>query len=152
MIEYSKLHIALEYLKAAIEERELHRRYFAAINLAEIAQEILGKIIRIVGKKDRLSDAVDVLEKVQSVANQSLGWEIKTRRELNQILSSTKNGIKHMDNVSDQNAKLFFEVEQESIWAITNAIENLDILGIYHSKVVSDFVKKYPVESTEHEL
>jgi hypothetical protein len=37
MIEYQNIKIALEYLKAAIEERELHQRYFAATNLTGVA-------------------------------------------------------------------------------------------------------------------
>ena len=51
MIEYPKINIALEYLEAAIEERELHQRYFVAMNLAGIAEELLGKIIRVVVKQ-----------------------------------------------------------------------------------------------------
>jgi hypothetical protein len=143
MIEYSKLKIALEYLEAAIEERELHHRYFAAMNLAGVAEELLGKIIRITGEDDQLTKSVAVLAEVQDIANKQLGWERRSKKDLKKLLSSTKNSIKHMDSVSDKNAQLHSEVENESQWLIQAAIRNLDILRINHSGTVSSFVKKY---------
>ncbi len=143
MNEYSKLHIALEYLEAAIEEREIHKRYFASINLAGVAEEIFGKIIRVTGGTDQLTTAIDNLHSVQDIVSKMSDWEPKNKKELKKFLGSTKNGIKHMDNVSDKNAKLYFEVETESIWAIQAAIRNLDILEIYHSRTVKGFIEKY---------
>jgi hypothetical protein len=152
MIEYPKINIALEYLEAAIEERELHKRYFAAMNLAGVAEELLGKIIRVVGKTDQLTDAVNSLSVVQKVGIEHLGWEERSRHDLKNLLSSTKNSIKHMNNVSDKNAKLYFEVEDESKWLILAAIRNLDILEIYHSGTVKGFIDKYPERPEEEEL
>ncbi|WP_414728964.1 hypothetical protein [Zhongshania aliphaticivorans] len=150
MIEYPKLNIALEYLEAAIEERELHKRYFAAMNLAGVAEELLGKIIRVLGKTDQLTDAVNTLSEIQKVGIEHLEWEERSRKDLKNLLGRTKNGIKHMNNMSDINAKLYFEVEDESKWLIQAAIRNLDKLEIYHSGTVKGFIDKYP-ESPEDE-
>lgn len=144
MIEYPKLNIALEYLEAAIEERELHKRYFAAMNLAGVAEELLGKIIRVLGKTDQLTDAVNTLSEIQKVGIEHLEWEERSRKDLKNLLGSTKNGIKHMSNMSDINAKLYFEIEDESKWLIQAAIRNADILEIYHSGTVKGFIDKYP--------
>lgn len=144
MIEYPKLNIALEYLEAAIEEREIHQRYFAAMNLAGVAEELLGKIIRVVGKTDQLTHTVNTLSEIQKVGMEHLGWEERSTQDQKKLLGSPKNSIKHMDNVSDRNAKLYFEVEDESKWLIQAAIRNLDILEIYHSGTVKGFIDKYP--------
>ena len=143
MNEYSKLPIALEYLEAAIEEREIHKRYFASINLAGVAEEILGKVIRITGGTDQLTSSINTLHSLQEAIAEVSEWEPKNKKELKKFLGITKNGIKHMDNISDLNAKLYFDVETESVWAIQAAIRNLDILKIYHSGTVKGFIEKY---------
>ncbi|MCU7874998.1 MAG: hypothetical protein KZQ91_19865 [Candidatus Thiodiazotropha sp. (ex Lucinoma borealis)] len=144
MNEYPKLNIALEYLEAAIEEREVHQRYFAAMNLAGVAEELLGKIIRSGGGRDQLTRTVDDLELIQERISEHLEWEQQLRKQgLKKLLGSTKNSIKHMDSASDSNAKLYFDVEDESKWLIQAAIRNLDILDIYHSGTVKSFVENY---------
>jgi hypothetical protein len=147
MIEYPKINIALEYLEAAIEERELHQRYFVAMNLAGVAEELLGKIIRVVGKTDQLTNTANTLTEVQKVGIEPLGWEERSKKDFKTLLGSTKNSIKHMNILSDSNAKLYFTVEDESKWLIWAAIRNIDILEIYHSDPVKDFIEKYPESS-----
>lgn len=82
MIEYSKFPIALEYLEAAIEEREIHKRYFAAMNLAGVAAELLGKIINSEGKKEQLTSTVETLSFVQNKVAGELGWPTQSGKEL----------------------------------------------------------------------
>ena len=143
MIEYSKLRVALEYLEAAIEEREIHQRYFAAMNLAGVAEELLGKIIRITSRTDQLTDTVDKLSELQEKIQGLVDLGFKNKKELKKLIGSTKNSIKHMDSVSDSNAKLYFKIEEESKWLIQAAIRNLDILEIPHSKTVINFVNRH---------
>ena len=152
MIEYPKLNIALEYLEAAIEERELHQRYFAAMNLAGVAEELLGKIIRVDGNTDQLTDTVNTLCEIQKAGTEHLGWEERSKKDLKILLGSTKNSIKHMNNVSDKNARLYFEVEDESKWLIQAAVRNLDILEIHHSDTVKSFLEKHSEPSEERKL
>lgn len=143
MIKYPKLNIALEYLEAAIEEREIHERYFAAMNLAGVAEELLGKIIRATGGKDHLTKTVEDLEFIQKKVREHLDFEERSRKDFKKLLGSTRNSIKHMDSVFDSKAQLYFEVEDESKWLIQAAIRNLDILGIYHSGTVKEFIRKH---------
>ena len=144
MYEYSKLPIALEYLEAAIEEREIYKRYFAAMNLAGVAEELLGKIIRVQGKTDQLTEVTNTLMKIHENVKGIINFGFNNQKEFKKLMGSTKNSIKHMDNASDLNAKLYFEVEDESKWLIQAAIRNLDILEIKHSGTVRDFIKLYP--------
>jgi len=143
MYEYSKLPIALEYLEAAIEEREIHKRYFAAMNLAGVAEELLGKIIRVQGKTDQLTEVTSTLMKIHENVKGIIDFGFNSQKEFKSLMGSTKNSIKHMDNAGDINAKLYFEVEDESKWLIQAAIRNLDILEMKHSGTVRDFVEKY---------
>jgi hypothetical protein len=142
MIEYSKFPIALECLEAAIEEREIHKRYFAAMNLAGVAEELLGKIINSKGKKNQLTSTVETLNFIQNKVAGELGWPTRSGKELKKIMNTPKNSIKHMNGNTDENAKLYFSVEDESKWLIEAAIRNLDILGHYHSDVVKMFESK----------
>ncbi len=147
MSKYPKLNIALEYLEAAIEERELRQRYFAAMNLAGVAEELLGKLIRANGDVDQMTEAVNRLNVIQKVGVEQLGWKKLSEKELRKLLVRPKNSIKHMDSVASENsAELFFEVEDESKWLIQSAIRNLDILNIDYSNVVKGFVNKHAAD------
>lgn len=151
MIEYPKLPIALEYLEAAIEEREIHQRYFAAMNLAGVAEELLGKHIRISGKQDQLTEVIDSLSFINDSLANKLGWPERSRKDLKNLMASTKNSIKHMDTANESTAKLYFDVKDESKWLIQAAIRNLDILGIEYSGTVRSFVLKHPESEVEHD-
>ena len=109
------------------------------MNLAGVAEELLGKIIRANGGIDQLTEAVNLLSKIQ----ETTGFWQKSKKDFKKLLGSTKNSIKHMENIQDSTAKLYFEVEDESKWLIQAAIRNLDILGIHHSGTVREFTLKY---------
>jgi hypothetical protein len=149
MIAYPKLNIALEYLEAAIEEREIHRRYFAAMNLAGVAEELLGKIIRVTGGVDQLTSTVDMLSSIQEKFKDQMDLGFNTKKEFKNFLASAKNGIKHRDNGKDSNALFHCEIEIESKWLIQAAIRNLNLLNIQHSVIVREFVKSHPEGSDE---
>ena len=145
-IEYSKLTIALEYLEAAIEEYEIHQRYFAAMNLAGVSEELLGKLIRVNGKEDQLTKTVNLLSELQEKLSDLVDLGFTNKKELKKLLGSSKNGIKHMDSVNDTKAQLFFSIEDESKSMIKAAIRNLIILEIPQSVAISNFITKYPEE------
>ena len=149
MIEYSKQAIAVEYLEAAIIEREHHQRYFAAMNLAGVAEELLGKIIRVNGKTDQLTTAANLVSKIQDKVKGLVDLGFDSKKELKKIIGSSKNSIKHMDSANDSNARLFFDVEDESKWQIRAAIRNLDILEIPQSAAVAEFIATHPEVTNE---
>ena len=51
MKNIDKIQIAEEMMTAAIVEYLEHRRHYAAINLAGVAEELYGKLVRISGGK-----------------------------------------------------------------------------------------------------
>ncbi|MBA6262311.1 hypothetical protein [Colwellia sp. Bg11-12] len=140
MHEYSKVEIALEYLESAIDEYDLHKRYFSCMNLAFVAEELLGKFVRtLTGKPDRHTESMNSLLKIQEKID--LGF--KDRKKLQKLLLNGKNTIKHMDNISENKAKLYYPIEIEAFWAIECAVENIKLLDIPVPNKVQEFLDSY---------
>jgi hypothetical protein len=96
--KFDKLIIADEMLESAIEEFLDKRRFFAALNLAGVAQEIYGKQIRIMGRVDTMSRvAIDS----HSIYIKDNTKEAKLK-EFKDISTNTKNSIKHFDSENDR--------------------------------------------------
>ena len=98
---FDKLIIADEMMESAIENYIDHKRYFAALNLAGVAQEIYGKWIRINGGKDLPSQSLDNMEAV----HKELGEEFNRKKFVN-LGNLPKNSIKHFDGINDRHAVL----------------------------------------------
>jgi hypothetical protein len=98
---FDKLTIADEMMESAIESYLDHKRYFAVLNLAGVAQEIYGKWIRINGGKDLPSQSMAILENV----HKETGEEFE-RGKFIKLVNLPKNTIKHFDSVSDRCAIL----------------------------------------------
>jgi len=148
MLNPAKKEIALEFLEAAIIEREEYGRHFVAMNLAGVAEELFGKMVRISGAKDQRTEAIDVLLELQDKAWPLLGWKKRDRKEMRKLLLTPKNSIKHLDNSSDLNAKLIVPAEKDSKMSIQGAIRNLEKLDIKPSRTVQNFKSKYKNESS----
>ena len=88
-------------MESAIENYLEHKRYFSALNLAGVAQEIYGKWIRINGGKDLPNQSLDNLEGV----HQASGKEFN-RKQFIKLGNSPKNTIKHFDSANDRFAVL----------------------------------------------
>lgn len=99
-------------------------------------------MVRFAGEKDRLSSTVEDLSYIQEKLWEEMGWAKQTSKDLKRLLVGPKNSIKHMDSGADSNAKLHFEVEDESKWMIQSAIRNMDALGVERSEPVRCFMLK----------
>ncbi len=98
---FDKLKIADEIMESAIESYLDQKRYFVALNLAGVAQEIYGKWIRINGGKDLPSQSLDNLEKIHTMSGDEFN-----RKKFVRLGNSAKNTIKHFDNANDRYATL----------------------------------------------
>lgn len=150
MRSYSKVHIALELLEAAIAEREFHGRHFAAMNLAGVAEELLGKMVRLSGKVDQRTSAINLLFDIQAKLRGIYDFGIDhDQSAISKLLNRPKNSIKHLDSRAELDANLFFEVEQESIWLIQGAIRNLELLDLPIPDSAQQFLIDHPEESSD---
>lgn len=118
-IGFDKLEIADEMMESAIECYLDQKRYFSALNLAGVAQEIYGKWIRINGGKDLPSQFIDNMEELAKLSDSDF-----RRKDCVKISKSTKNSIKHLDSEPDRYAIL--EPNLDSYIQIMEAyVENL---------------------------
>ncbi len=125
-----KIQIAEEMMTAAIVEYRDHYRHFAAINLAGVAEELYGKLLRISGKKtfrDEIIKSVLDDEKDDFL-------DIKTMRK---AVNLCKNAIKHMDSVNDRFIRL--NAREQAIHAINEAMQNRDRLSLPPNKFLDQF-------------
>ena len=100
-IGIDKLEIADEMMESAIECYLDQKRYFSALNLAGVAQEIYGKWIRINGGKDLPRQSIDNVEELAKLSGSDF-----IRKEYVKIANSPKNTIKHFDSKLDRYAFL----------------------------------------------
>ena len=117
-------------MTSAIDEYLNHRRYFAAINLAGVAEELYGKLLRISGKKTMRDEVID------SVLDDDKEGFLD-RKIMRRAASYFKNAIKHMNSANDR----FLQIDAESAakTAIAEAMENRDKLSLPPNKFLDQF-------------
>ena len=117
-----KLDIADEMLDLAIDQFLSERNYFSAINLAGVAEELYGKMLRISGKRDMQTELID--EVIRDAEAQ--GVTHISRREWQKTSVFNKNSIKHFDSASDR----YIEIDAftEARLTIAQAFKNFRLL------------------------
>ncbi|MGH8227251.1 MAG: hypothetical protein ACREU3_04985 [Steroidobacteraceae bacterium] len=135
MKTYDKRDIAVELLDAAVSEHLDYGRYFAAYNLAAVAEELLSKFLLIDGKSDSAKSAIGMVKAMSCALGHPEG-EDKTWRK---ILFTLKNRIKHMDSKNDRYVDANIEVSARQ--KILDAVTNLERLGQRRSKPADRFIE-----------
>lgn len=129
-----KLEIADEMLNSAIAFFFDHQ-YFAALNLAGVAQELYGKQVRLRGSIDQIQEIVKFsTELAAKHANPSA-----TQDELRKFALSPKNGIKHFNNASDRYIKI--DAQDEARLMIEDALSEHSKLGRSYSSKLAKFTE-----------
>ena len=120
---HDKLDISDEMIEAAVVEFLDHRRYFAALNLAGVAEELYGIFARIDGKQncqDGLIELARTIAKIDGAEELPVkGWK--------KIANYSKNAIKHLDDESDIEIEL--DSFDEARAMIGNALSNHTLLS-----------------------
>lgn len=113
-----KLIIADEMIEAAIEEFLTYQRYFAALNLAGVAEELYGKYVRIQGGRDIQMEIIEAAGKLEKM----YGHPDTPLKEWKNIANHLKNAVKHFDSEKDR--YLEFDAEDEAKSMIGDALSN----------------------------
>lgn len=132
-----KLDIAKEMLDAAIDEYLDHQRYYAAYNLAAVAEEILGKFVRLNGGKDALTSSVESVKMV----NAALKGDELSDKEWKKLIRSKKNSIKHMDSENDRYIES--NISDEVRWMISDAVKNFDALNLITTQNIERYFERW---------
>ncbi|WP_373091706.1 hypothetical protein [Zhongshania sp.] len=127
-----KAEIADEMLDAAIEQF-FEGRYFAALNLSGVAQEIYGKLVRLAGLQDQIQETIHFANEIAKLQG---GPEV-TVKEWKKIAGEQKNGIKHFDSETDRYIDMDAQDEARSM--IGDAVSEKDKLGRANTKNTDRF-------------
>ena len=141
---HDKLDISDEMIEAAIIEFLDHRRYFAALNLAGVAEELYGICARINGKKnsqDGLIELAQALAKNNKHEKLSVkGWK--------KVANYSKNAIKHLEDESD--IKIELDSFDEARAMIGSALSNHTLLSRKMTPTIQRFYEFAKVWSADH--
>ncbi len=131
-------------MTAAIVEYIDHRRYYAAINLAGVAEELYGKLLRVSGGKTMKDEVVDATLDAANAEKEGF----LNRKDIKRAANYYKNAIKHMNSENDRFIRL--DSETEARYAIAEAMENRDKLSLPPNEFLdlfSEDAKKYHSEN-----
>ena len=131
-------------LDASIDEFLINKRYFAAMNLAGVAQEIYGKWLRVNREIDLRSQLFDQCEKIF----RSEGAEKFDRKKTNKQDNHIKNSIKHLNSKNDR--YLNVDIELESFILIMEAVANHKQLNRMMTSNIESFTNRAREVMTNH--
>ena len=128
-----KLVIADEMLDASIIEFLDHKRYFASLNLAGVAEEIYGKFVKFSGQPNIQRETIDLARTISSIE----GAPELSDKEWWLVATSDKNAIKHLDSIQDQFVTI--NAQESSRLMIGDAISN----HIKLNRIISPVMQRF---------
>lgn len=137
---HSKIDIALEFLNLAVREYSNERNYISVIHLAGASEELFGKILQFNACESAIERARRLVRSWYSISRK----DVPKNNEINRHILFVKNGIKHINKLSD--LEISFDERKEARETIRRAIENYN--KIPGSKVTNDLLKYYQYEKT----
>ena len=132
-VTHDKLDIADEMLDGAIKAFLDSKQFFVAFNLASVAEELYGKLIRLNGGMNSQNSLIDLAKAIARIdGNVEL-----TDSDLFKVSVMHKNGIKHLD--TEEQRFIEIDVEDEARSAIGCALTNHTLLERQFTPTVQRF-------------
>lgn len=119
-----KIIIAIQHLDIAVELALSKKSPYAALTLAGVAEELLGKYLRVSNKQDTLTEIGPILQRAGEIIHN----ETFPIKDIKKHFNSAKNSVKHMDTY--KNSKFTHDVDQELSLMLARAILNYEKLGL----------------------
>lgn len=132
-VTHDKLDIADEMLDGAIKAFLDSKQFFVALNLAGVAEELYGKLIRLNGG---MNSQNSLIELAKAIARNDGDVEL-TDIDLFKVSVMHKNGIKHLD--TEEQRFIEIDVEDEARSAIGCALTNHKLLDRQFTPTVQRF-------------
>lgn len=123
LIKHSKQEIAMQHLNLALAEYVKGVNLYSVLHLAGAAEEILGNLVKLKGKRNSLAQDVDLRQSYWNITGRS----VNEKEDRDHILKS-KNGIKHLN--SEKDIELEMDIEYETKETIRRALGNYNQLKI----------------------
>lgn len=132
-VAHDKIDIADEMLDGAIKAFLDSKQFFVALNLAGVAEELYGKLIRLKGGVNSQKSLIELAKTITRVD----GDVDLTDTDLIKVSVMHKNGIKHLD--SEEQRFIEIDVEDEARSAIGCALTNHTLLDRQFTPTVQRF-------------
>lgn len=132
-VTHDKLNIADEVLDGAIKAFLDAKHYFVALNLAGVAEELYGKVIRFSGGMNSQSSLIELAKAIDRIE----GSGELTDTDLFKVSVMHKNDIKHLD--TEEQRFIEIDIEDEARSAIGCALTNHHLLGRQLTATVQRF-------------
>lgn len=129
---HDKLDIADEMLDGAITAFLDSKQFFVALNLAGVAEELYGKLIRLNGGMNSQSSLIELAKAIARYDGDEL-----TDTDLFKVSVMHKNGIKHLDTEGQRFIEI--DIEDEARSAIGCALANHTLLDRQFTPTVHRF-------------
>lgn len=129
-VTHDKLNIADEMLDGAIKAFLGSSQFFVALNLAGVAEELYGKVIRLNGGMNSQSSLIELAKFIDR------SGELKDS-DLFKVSTLHKNGIKHLD--TEEQRFIEIDIEDEARSTIGCALTNHNLLGRQFTPTIQRF-------------
>lgn len=130
---YQRVELALEQLDVALELFLSKRSMVSALTLAGAAEEILGKALKLKGKRTTLEFEHSAIEQVETfLRRQPFLWK-DFINEKNRV----RNAAKHMGEKSA--AEIVADLEDEALWMLVRACDNHKRLDLPPTSRMAEF-------------
>lgn len=142
MVKISKLVIANEYLRRAIELYFRGDSYFSALHLAGAAQELLGAFVERTGKMSRRQSIVGAAVDISAILD-ARGVS-STEKEICRVVNHAKNRVKHMDAQKIEDEFISFDPQSHAKEMLDFAMS--DFYQLWESETalpLSDEIQRY---------
>ena len=130
---YRRIDLALEQLDVALELFLSKRSMVSALTLAGAAEEILGKTLKLNGRKTTLEFEHSAIEQVETfLRRQPFTW-----KDFIDEKNRVRNAAKHIGEESG--AEIIADLEDEALWMLVRACDNHKRLDLPATSRMAEF-------------
>ena len=131
----SRIDFAREQLEVSIELFLSARSFASALTLAGAAEEIFGKLLVLKEQSNSLVDEWKTNEELEPFfSGKNINFKFFRYGK-----NKSKNALKHLDSLLDENQGITDEIEEDSLKMIIRAYDNFVRLGYEKTNVIFDF-------------
>lgn len=134
---YNKLELAIDLLDEAVRQFLDRKSFACSLNLAGVAEEVLGKAIELRGNESSLAQRI----KDHIMIHDAFGASKLTAKQSRFRHNQAKNSIKHLNDTNDM--EVILDLEDEAIDMLSRAVQNVFLLQLPYTEEIRRFDEWY---------
>jgi hypothetical protein len=123
---YNKLNVACELLEVALRLFFEEKEYFAVINLAGAAEELLGAHLKAKGDATSLEELVEGAQRIST----GLSGQTPAAKDIFKVANYPRNASKRMNDSSDATMRVYPKRDAKQF--LDRAVDNYHRLMLHH--------------------